>query len=275
VLLVVGEPFDLKAHATAYATDEVQNVKAVTQQIEAGLDKVVLQAEYADLLAAIPVLAAWTSPQGHPPDLPAQHAWTERLFAAYNYLRQHDSARLERISQEAWDYARTLQRLGIEDPWTLELLVPASGQILGQIVRLLLTFPLALAGFILSYGPYRLAGPVAVALIGKYDTQISTFKLIGGAIFVFVGWLLEAIAVGLWVGWGWSLLLLLLAPPLAYLALWWGEQRRELWGLFSGNIFRLQQNRLTQDLTTRRQRLAQQVLEVVEMVAAESKKVQT
>jgi hypothetical protein len=140
---------------------------------------------------------------------------------------------------------------------------------------LLLTFPLALAGFILSYGPYRLAGPVAVALIGKYDTQISTFKLIGGAIFVFVGWLLEAIAVGLWFGWGWSLLLLLLAPPLAYLALWWGEQRRELWGLFSRNILRLQQNRLVQELTTRRQRLAQQVLEAVETVSAESKRVQT
>lgn len=271
VLLVVGEPFDLKAYAAAYAIDEVQTVKDVTQQIEAGLDKVVLQAENAELLAAVPVLAVWTAPQGNPLDLPAQHAWTERLFAAYEYLRQHDPVRLEGISQEAWDYAHTLQRLGIADPWTLELPVPGSWQMMRQVVVLISTFPLALAGFSLSYGPYRLAGPVAVALIGKYDTQISTFKLIGGAIFVLVGWLIETIGVGIWLGWGWSLLLLVSAPPLSYIALWWGEQRRELGALLARNWSRLRQQALTQALTARRQHLAQQVLEAVEVVSVENK----
>lgn len=267
VLLVVGEPFDLAAEADAYATDPYETVKRVTERIKAGLDEVVLQAENAELLAAIPVLAAWTAPAEGPPALPDQHAWTAQLFAAYTYLFQHDSARLEHIAQQARRYADTLHALGITDPWTLERPVADPWRIARLILTLIGLFPLALAGFLLSYIPYRLAGPVAMWLIGKDDTQISTFKLIGGALFVLVGFGLELVLAGVWFGWGWALLLLLAGPPLAYLALRWGELRREFQELVASNWFRLQKSDLTQQLTRQRQALARQVVEAVQLAA--------
>ena len=264
VLLVVGQPFDLTEYAQAYAANPFQTVKTVTRQIQAGLDRVVLQAENAELLSAIPVLAAWTAPEGGPSTLPKHHEWTEKLFAAYKFLRQHDPNRLDQIAQQAWGYARKLQTLGIDDPWTLERPLANPLKITRSLLLLLVTFPLALAGFGLSYLPYRLAGPVAVLLIGKYDTQISTFKLIGGALFVLLGWIIEAVVVGRWLGVEWGILLFAVAPPLSYLALRWGEVRHELSRSLTGNWLRLRQSTLTQTLLTQRRTLAQQVLEAVQ-----------
>ncbi len=263
VLLVVGEPFSVSVYAEPYSTNAVQTVKNVTRQIEAGLDQVVLQAENADLLSAIPTLAAWTVPQNEGGSLADQHTWTEKLFATYDYLQQHDPARLDHIAKQAWQYAWTLEKLGIDDPWTLELPVANLWKIIRTVLLLFLTFPLALVGFILSYIPFRLAGPVAVLIIGRYDTQISTFKLIGGAIFVFISNIIEVIIVGLWFGWGWGLLLLLVVAPLSYLALLWGEQRRNLWQLLSNSWFRVRRTKLAQSLASQRQALNEQVLAAV------------
>jgi 1-acyl-sn-glycerol-3-phosphate acyltransferase len=264
VLLVVGEPFTLTAYAEAYATDPYQAVKDVTRHLEAGLAGVVLQAENAELLAAIPVLAAWTAPNGAPANLPQQHEWSSKLLATYHYLQGHDPEQLEQIAQQAWAYARRLRSLGISDPWTLEQPLANPFKILADLLLLLLTFPLALLGLLLSYGPYRLAGPVATWLIGKYDTQVSTFKLIGGSLFVLLGWLIEASILGSWLGWGWGLLLVAVAPPLSYLALRWGERRHRLSLSLAGNRLRLRQGELSQALLEQRQALVRRVLQAVQ-----------
>ncbi|MCB0153613.1 MAG: hypothetical protein KDF65_02365, partial [Anaerolineae bacterium] len=72
---------------------------------------------------------------------------------------------------------------------------------------------------------------------------------------------------GWWLGWGWALLLVLAGPPLAYLALRWGELRREFQALLASNWFRLQKSELTQQLTQQRHGLARQVLEAVQLAA--------
>ena len=158
VLLVVGESFGVDDQAEAYQADAYQAVQDVTERIEAGLDHVVLQAENADLLAAIPTLATWTIPQGKAADLAARHAWTEKLFAAYHYLKQNDPVSLENISQQAWGYADTLQKLGINNPWSLERTPPNPWWLLRRLFLLIVTFPLALVGFVLSYPPIAWPG---------------------------------------------------------------------------------------------------------------------
>jgi len=261
VLLVVGESFDLSTYADSYATDEHHTVQKVTEHIAAELDKVVLQAENAELLAAIPVLAAWTTPDGT--SLSQQHEWTSKLLSAYQHLQRTDPARLESIAQQAWAYAKTLQTLGIDDPWTLELAAVKPWRLARMILRLIVTFPLALTGFVLSYLPYRLAGPIATYGVGPYDTQISLIKLILGSIFVLVGWILEAVAFGWWLGPLWGLLLFMVAPLLAYLALRWGEDWRQLRQLVSSSWLRWRRGELVQSLATQRQTLAQRVMEAV------------
>ena len=262
VLLVVGEPFDLSTYADSYATDERHTVQKVTEHIAAELDKVVLQAENAELLAAMPVLATWTAPDEA--NLSQQHEWTSKLLSAYQHLQHTDPARLASIAEQAWDYANTLQTLGIDNPWALESPIIKPWRVARMIVRLIITFPLALAGYILSYLPYRLAGPIATYGVGPYDTQISLIKLILGSIFVLVGWILEAVAIGLWLGRLWGLLLFVVAPSLAYIALRWGEDWRQLCQLVSSRWLRWRRGELIQSLTAQRQALAQQVMEVVQ-----------
>lgn len=267
VLLVVGQPFGLADEAAAYAADEQQTVRNVTRRIEAGLAQVVLQAENAELLAAIPMVAAWVAPAGQALSLPQQHEWAARLLAAYERLQQTDPARLEAIAEQARRYAGALQTLGIKNPWALELAEANRRRLVWLVLLLLLTFPLALLGFILSYGPYRLAGPIATRAVGPYDTQISTIKLIGGAVLVLLGWLIEAMLIGLWLGPWWGLLLLLVAPPAAYVALRWGETRVKLQELAAYDWLRLRSGDLVQALITQRQALARLVMEAVQTVS--------
>ena len=91
-----------------------------------------------------------------------------------------------------------------------------------MLVLLVLALP-ALAGFVMSYGPYRLAAVIERAVNPKDRTQTGTIKLLGGSVLVLVAWIIEAVVVGWIFGWLWGVVLLVLAPLLGYIALRWGE----------------------------------------------------
>ena len=87
------------------------------------------------------------------------------------------------------------------------------------------------------------------------------------SIFVLLSWIVEALLVGGWFGWQWGALLFLAAPPLAYLALRWGEGWRELRTVASARWLRLQRGQLVDSLAAQRKTLAKEVLDAVETVA--------
>ena len=267
VLLVVGEPFMLDDYAGAYVADARQTVQAVTDRIEAGLDAVVLQAENAELLRSIPVVAAWTAPEDAAPDLSRKHEWAATLFAAYKKLHHTDPDHLERIAEEARRYATLLQSLGIADPWRLEDPAIDRGHLARRLIALVLTAPPALAGFLMSYGPYRLARTVERAVNPKDRTQTGTIKLAGGSVLVLVGWIVEAVTVGVVFGAFWGVALFAVAPLLGYTALRWGEGRQALRELFSYQWLRRRRGGLVALLAARRQALACDVMDAVEAVS--------
>src|SRR5215213_7839216 len=57
VLVVFGQPFGLAEFKSRYLSNEHATVDALTEQIDARLDMVVLQAENAELLTGIPLVA--------------------------------------------------------------------------------------------------------------------------------------------------------------------------------------------------------------------------
>jgi 1-acyl-sn-glycerol-3-phosphate acyltransferase len=260
VLLAVGQPFSIAEYREAYARDAHAAVDALTERIDAGLDGVVLQAENAELLSGIPLVAEWTAPAGRPLSLAERHARSAELLQAYTRLHQSDPERLEALARQARRYARTLRALGIDDPWDLETLEAQRARVAGLAVALLITLPLAVAGFALSYGPYRLARPVTPYVIGRHDTQTSTGKLITGALFVLIGWIAWAVAVGWLFGPAWGALLFVASPPLAYLALRWGEGWREVREAIGAGWLRLQRRDLAEALVARRRALAEAVV---------------
>ncbi|HEX6292256.1 MAG TPA: lysophospholipid acyltransferase family protein [Herpetosiphonaceae bacterium] len=269
-LLVVGEPFGLAEYAATYAAQPRQAVQALTERIGASLATVVLQAENAELLTGMPMIAAWTTPGGPPLSLTQQHERAATLLAAYRRLVATDPGRAAALAQQARRYVRTLRTLGIDDPWDLELPAARPRRIIRQIMFLLLSLPLALAGSILSYGPYRLSGFVSPPMVGRHDTLLGTGKLIVGSALVLLGWLLAAILVGFFWGWLAAMLLFLAAPLLAYCALRWGEAWRELREALESNWIRARHRTLAQNLIARRQALAAQIVEALQVAASPS-----
>jgi 1-acyl-sn-glycerol-3-phosphate acyltransferase len=263
-LAVFGQPFGLADFRSRYQEDDHAAVDALTEQIDARLDTVVLQAENAEVLAGIPVVAGWTAPR-ELESLEEQHTRTAELLAAYVRLRATDPARLEAITREARRYARVLRTLGIKDPWDLELSAARRGRIIGLAGGLIIGCLPALAGFALSYLPYRLAAPLTPMLLGKYEETTSTGKLIIGSVLVALAWLIEAIICGALFGPIWGIALLALAPLLSYIALRWGESWRELREAAGYAWLTARHKIMVSELVARRRALTEQVAEAVRL----------
>jgi glycerol-3-phosphate O-acyltransferase/dihydroxyacetone phosphate acyltransferase len=232
VLLAVGEPLAVGPRLARYRDDERGAVDALTDDIKARLDEVVLQAETRELLAGIARIARWTADtkarkgegdaEGEAEALAAQHHRTRELLAAYERLRARDPARVEAVAAAARGYARTLRHLGVHNPWALEIELIAPGQVFAAVAKLALALPLATAGALLGWLPYRLAGEVATRFTQDEDI-LSTVKLIGGAVFLFVGWVVEAVVAGCLFGAAWGAALFALGVASGYVALWFEE----------------------------------------------------
>jgi glycerol-3-phosphate O-acyltransferase/dihydroxyacetone phosphate acyltransferase len=226
VLLVVGEPLPVAPLLPRYRADERAAVDALTDEIKVRLDEVVLQSETRELLAGIARVARWTADTKaadiDADDLAAQHRRTRELLTAYQQLQARDPARVEAVAAEARGYARTLRHLGVRNPWALEIELIAPGRVFAALVKLALALPLAVTGALMGWLPYRLAGRVAARLTRDEDI-LSTVKLIAGAAFLFVGWLVEALAAGALAGPGWAPPVFLLGIGSGYVALWFEE----------------------------------------------------
>jgi 1-acyl-sn-glycerol-3-phosphate acyltransferase len=264
VLVVFGQPFGLADFRSPYLNDERSAVDALTEQIDARLDTVVLQAENAELLTGIPLVAAWTAPR-ELGSLEEQHARTTELLAAYQRLRATDPERLEAIAREARRYARVLRTLGVKDPWDLELSAARRGRIVALAGWLIVGCAPALVGCALSYLPYRLAAPLTPVLLGDYEETTSTGKLIIGSALVALTWLIEAIVCGVVFGPIWGITLLALAPLLSYIALRWGEGWRELREAAGYAWLTARHKKMVTELVARRRALTEQVAEAVQI----------
>jgi len=271
VLLVVGEPIPVAPLLDGYRRDERAAVAALTERIDAALDEVVLQAETRELVEGIARVARWTTGADagdDPNDLAARNRRARVLAAAYARLRARDPARVEEVVAEARHYRRTLERLGVRDPWALELAAPRTGAVLAAVLKLVVAAPLAAVGAVMGWIPYRLVNVVAPRVTRDEDI-LSTVKLLGGALFLFVGWSLEALAVAL----------IFRRPPLAvpifvvgvatgYMALRFEELFREAVEALRYLGLRAFRFRTAQRLVERRRALADAVARALEEAQA-------
>ncbi len=228
VLLAVGEPLEVASLLPRYLADERATVDALTDDLRARLDAVVLQAETRELLAGLARVARWTADR-RPADagsdadaLAADLRRAHELLEAYERLRARDPARVDAVAAEARGYARTLRHLGVRDPWALELEALPPGRLLAAVAKAVVAAPVALVGAVLGWLPYRFAGVVA-ARVTDEDDVLGTVKLIAGAVFMFVAWSAEALIAG--ALWGWALIVPVFATALVagYVALWFEE----------------------------------------------------
>ncbi len=263
VLIVVGDPVAVGVYQAAFAEDPFTAARQLTRRIRTALDAVVLQAEDYEVLRAIPVVADWIAPLPEAGRMQSQYDWSKRLLAAYRIMRRKDPERMEILAADLRHYADSLRRLGLKrpfDPGTLERSLRRIGL---RFAWLVVLFPLALAGFLTTYPTYRLARPFAHLVVPRDRTQISTVKLLGGMIFVGIGWIVEAVLVGQALGplWGW--LFLAGVPLCAYLALVWGERMEALAEIVARHGRLLFARDRVRRLRAQREQLAREILDAV------------
>ena len=83
-----------------------------------------------------------------------------------------------------------------------------------------------------------------------------------------VGWVIWAVAIGWLFGAAWGALLLVASPPLAYIALRWGEGWREVREALGAGWLRLHHRDVAEGLIARRRALAEAVVEALRSSAS-------
>lgn len=190
-VVTLGEPIAVSGYTGE--SDEKVAVQALTKRIREGLDAVVAQAETEELLVGARAVAAFTGDEPKGPS--STEGRLRELLAAYRHWQERDPERVERVVGRAQRYIRTLRRLGVSDPWALEMGSISAAKSIRVLCTLFLLAPLAAVGALAGWVPYRLAGRAAARVAKEPDT-LGTTKLLGGALFLALAWSLEAAALG-------------------------------------------------------------------------------
>jgi len=230
LLVSVGEPI-----APASAADDVDAVRALTAEIDAGLREVTLNFDSWDTARLVERAAAIYA-AGDAPTRPkraalAEHFSLRRAFGGgYEAARASEPERVAGLEGMARRYELLLASFGLRDdhvtadyPWR-----HAAGYLGYRVPVLLLRLPFALVGLVLNYVPYRLPGLVGDRVRHAGD-QPATYKVLTGLVAFPVFWALECALA--WRGWGGAgaAAMAVVAPTTGWIALRFAERNESFW----------------------------------------------
>lgn len=224
--LSVGAPIAVRDYTDRYVVDERATVDALTDDVRAGLEEVVLQADTRELVEGLARVAQWTVDPAHREDLAASRKRAGELLTAWRSLRERDGQRAEALVESGRRYLAAVEALGVRDPWALEVERVTAGSTARAALGLAALTPLAAVGALLSWPMYRLAGEIAKRAVGSAEDVLGTVKMLGGLLLVPVGWAVAAVVMGAGVGWWAAAAVAVLGPVGGYAALRWAER----WG---------------------------------------------
>ncbi|MCH9649978.1 MAG: lysophospholipid acyltransferase family protein [Deltaproteobacteria bacterium] len=226
-LIQVGEPLEVRLEENE---DRYQTARKLTAKIEEGLRQQTLNFESWEEARLVNRAAdLYARPQ---PELPAKPDLADRsrhrqAFAkTYRSVREAHPREVENVARAVAHYDRLLSTAGMRDD-QVGAAYPMS-KILRYLARttlnLLLYLPVAVAGTILNWLPYRIPGWIAQRFATSPDVA-STYKLFPAFVLFPLFWIGEA-ALGTWLGgWRFGLTLLVFAPLSGWLALRFHERR--------------------------------------------------
>ncbi|MEO7674021.1 MAG: lysophospholipid acyltransferase family protein, partial [Pyrinomonadaceae bacterium] len=232
-LLHFGEPFTVApVELDAEGQPVREAVKALTEQIEAALLDVTLNAENESDLHTAKIAE----------EIFATAEMNENLGEKREFLQKFVTgtsdadARVEDrdLREKVLEYDKKLDQHGIE-PGHLSLAQFSRNSVLRQALiqtwPLAILSPLALAGAIIHYPAYRLCG-VFARLYSRHgaDDVASTVKVLAGMVFMPLTWLIVSGIVSYFLGWESGLLSVPLMVVCGYIALHTVEEIEELRG---------------------------------------------
>ncbi|MDQ6894690.1 MAG: lysophospholipid acyltransferase family protein [Acidobacteriota bacterium] len=241
-------------------------VHALTDSIGAALGALTLQAETAETLALVQTAERIFA--SGPEPLADELALRRRFADGHRSLSVGNPHRLAAISRqiERFEAGRVAAGLSLEDLEPGELGARGVARLAGQNAGALLFLPLALAGALIHYPAYRLAGIIAKRIVPPGEDVLATAKVCLSMLLFPATWLACAAVAWHFAGWATAAAALVVVPLAGWSALATGEALQTVagraWALFH-LVFRRPAMRR---LLARRAAIRRQILELAELV---------
>jgi 1-acyl-sn-glycerol-3-phosphate acyltransferase len=260
-LIAFGAPLPVNPVAGTPAGTEPphEEVRALTERIEEGLTALTLE---ADSHAALELVAhaedIFTSEADQP--LAEELELRRRFIAGYHALRDRDPQRLARLESEIRRFVAELKSAGIE-PHELRPRIDVN-----IVVRAFLLLPLAVAGLVTHFVPYKIVDSLARRFSRGASELTATVKFVSALAIYPIFWLIAAGIV--WRLWGVpaALAALVILPVPGYAALRLTEDLDDVVGRVRALFHRLFSRDTHQHLIEQRRAIRREIASLESIV---------
>lgn len=261
-LLCFGEPIQVSPLPLVDGEPPADVVQRLTQELESGLRRLVLQAEERKALKLVSTAERiFTTAEGADAELRTVLRRRQRFVEEYARLQRDDPDRLRRLEARVRRYDRWLRATGLEPEH-----LPASGYRPSAVVRMIgfavlalgVLMPLATVGLVVHFPAWHLTRWLANRMhrrSGRGEDVLGTMKLTVALVAYPATWGL--LAVGGWLGWGLfgAMVALTAGPVTGFLALRFRERFQRLTATLRGLLVAIFGTRLYVRLLAERRRL--------------------
>jgi glycerol-3-phosphate O-acyltransferase/dihydroxyacetone phosphate acyltransferase len=258
-LVLYGEPIPVRP-VTAEGEPPRAEVEELTAAIDAGLDAVTLQ---ADSHAALELIARaediFTSSEEQ--RVAEEFDIRRRFIEGYHYLRSRDPHRLELLRSAIDQFDAELRRANLD----VHELRPSVDPM--RILRVLVLFPIAVAGAIVHYPAYRLVGALARHFSKGERNMVATMKFLAALALYPITYLAVVAVVAWYAGPAWAVAALLILPPLGWIALRTFEELDAVIGDARAIVHRMFRGYGHARLLEQRAAIRERILEIAKEIA--------
>lgn len=270
-LLYFGEPIEVAPLALDENNEPPREaVLELNARLEQGLRETTLNAEHHEALSTIARAERIFSAEDESADdggeqsLMRELKLRRRFVEAYAYLRVHAPERIAALETRIRQYEEELQQAGFDDPRDLSTAHLSShagtGRTVVRFIIFLLLAPVALAGTLIHYPAYWLAGFLATKFSHNYDDVVSTFKMSAAMLLFPLTWIVAAIMLWTLAG-GWAALASLVVVPLTgWVALRFSEEFDRFVGGARALAFFVTERRFFNQLFKERKAIRKEIL---------------
>ena len=265
-LLYFGEPIPVETPAEdEHGEPARERVRELSDRIADALRSLTLNADRHEALAMVGrAERIFSSDEDEGVSLERELRRRRRFVEGYAYHRTHSPERLEVLEARIRQYEEALTQAGFEDARQLTAAAVSeyarAWTILTRVALFLLLSPAALAGALLHYPAYKLAGLLATKFSRQYDDVLSTFKIAAALLLFPLTWCALAVLLYRFAGW-WGVLTALVCGPLTgYVALRTREEFDRFRAGTRAALFFLRERSFFRSLLEERRRIRREIL---------------